>query len=70
MHLIQEMQDHPKALIIHAHLVFEIADQLGPREIHVGEGEFVGGARGVEDVGVRGLTRVCSGLRRLRRRRR
>ena len=46
MHLIQEMQDHPKPLVVHAHIVSEVANQVGARQIHVGEGELVGGASG------------------------
>ena len=46
MHLIQEMQDHPEPLVVHAHIVFEVADQVGARQIHVGEGELVGGTSG------------------------
>jgi len=46
MHLIQEMQDHPESLVVHAHIVFEVVDQVGPRQIHVGKGELVDSASG------------------------
>ena len=48
MHLIEKVQDHAKSLVVHAHLVLEIVDQVGAREIHIGEGELVGGPAGDE----------------------
>ena len=46
VHLIQEMQDDSEPLVVHAHIVFEVADQVGARQIHVGEGQLVGCASG------------------------
>jgi len=46
MHLIQEVQDHAKPLVVHAHLLFEIADEVCARQIHLREGQLAGGAGG------------------------
>ena len=43
MHLIQKMQHNPEPLVVHAHLVLKIMDQVGARQIHVGESELVRG---------------------------
>ena len=41
MKLINKMQHHAHAFVVHAHLVLEVLDQLGAGEVSFGEGVFL-----------------------------